>query len=208
VTLHYQIEGTGETVLLLHPVGLDLTWWDSLAGALSAYFKVLRADLRGHGRSPTPTPPWRIEDFAADVHALLGARNLAPAHVVGLSLGGMVAQSLALDYPEDIRSLVLSGTASTFTPAARETLAARGTTAEEGGMEAVVEPTLERWFTPSFLGSDLRSYPVVGPVEFDAGGLHPLEDGDKVVHLETRVHRPGLPGPVPGGLCPRLVDLQ
>ena len=86
------MEGEGETVLLLHPVGLDLTWCSSLAERLHSHFRVLRADLRGHGGSPTPSEPWCIEDLAADVHALLGASGLlAPAHVVGLSLGSMVA---------------------------------------------------------------------------------------------------------------------
>lgn len=155
VPLCYELEGEGETVLLLHPVGLDLTWCDSLAKRLRPHFRVLRVDLRGHGGSPAPPEPWRIKDLAGDVHALLGASGLAPAHVVGLLLGGMVAQVLALDYPDDVNSLVLSGTASTFAATARETLAARGSAAEKGGMEAIARPTLERWFTPGFLDSEL-----------------------------------------------------
>ncbi|WP_166173081.1 alpha/beta fold hydrolase [Rubrobacter tropicus] len=155
VSLRHEVEGEGETVLLLHPVGLDLTWCGPLAERLRPHFRVLRVDLRGHGGSPVPPGPWRIEDLAADVHALLGATRLGPAHVVGLLLGGMVAQVLAIDHPDDVRSLVLSGTACTFAPSVREALAARGAAAEDCGMQAVVRPTLERWFTPGFLGSEL-----------------------------------------------------
>lgn len=155
VSLCHEVEGEGETVLLLHPVGLDLTWCGPLAERLRPHFRVLRVDLRGHGGSPVPPGPWRIEDLAADVHALLGATRLGPAHVVGLLLGGMVAQALALDHPGDVRSLVLSGTACEFTRAEREALAARGAAAEDGGMKAVVRPTLERWFTPGPQSSEL-----------------------------------------------------
>lgn len=153
--LHYEAEGEGEPVLLLHSVGLDLTWWDHVVEALRPFFYVLRVDLRGHGRSSTPPPPWSIGNFAEDAHALLETLDLAPAHIVGLSLGGMVAQQLSIDYPSDVRSLVLSGTAATFEPVGREILAERGTEAQLWGMAHVIEPTLERWFSKSRPGSDL-----------------------------------------------------
>lgn len=153
--LHYEIDGGGPTVLLLHPVGLDLTCWDSQVGALVPGFGVLRVDLRGHGRSDVPPPPYSLRGFAADVHSLLQQLQLAPAHVIGLSLGGMVAQILAMEYPNDVRSLVLADTNSTLAPEARRTMIERGEAAKRAGMASVIESTLSRWFTPGFMGSEV-----------------------------------------------------
>jgi len=153
--LYYEIEGDGQTVVLLHAVGLDLTCWEAQAEALAPHFRVLRVDLRGHGRSDVPPPPYTLEGFAEDVHELLGALQLAPAHVIGLSLGGMVAQVLALDYPQAVRSLVLADTNSTLPPDARPAMVERGEAAKHGGMSAVVDTTLARWFTPGFMGADV-----------------------------------------------------
>lgn len=155
VRLYYAIDGTGPTVVLLHPVGLDLTCWDSQVGALAPRFRVVRVDLRGHGRSDAPPPPYSLNGFAADVHALLHQLQLAPAHVIGLSLGGMVAQVLALEHPDDVRSLVLVDTTSSLSPDARRAMVERGEAAKRGGMASVIESTLGRWFTPGFLGSDI-----------------------------------------------------
>lgn len=155
VRLAYAIDGTGPTVVLLHPVGLDGTCWDSQVGALVPSFRVLRVDLRGHGHSDVPPPPYSLNGFAADVHSLLHQLQLSPAHVIGLSLGGMVAQVLALEHPDDVRSLVLADTTSTLSPDARRAMVERGEAAKRGGMASVIEGTLERWFTSGFLGSGI-----------------------------------------------------
>jgi len=155
VRLFYEIHGEGPTVLLLHPVGLDLTCWESQVEALVSSFRVLRVDLRGHGRSDVPPPPYTLSGLAADVHSLLHQHRLDPAHVIGLSLGGMVAQVLALEHPADVRSLALADTNSTLSPEARRAMVERGEAAMRGGMASVIESTLSRWFTPGFLGSDI-----------------------------------------------------
>jgi len=142
-------------VLLLHPVGLDLTWWEPQVEALRSEFQVLRLDFRGHGESAIASSPYTLVDFANDAHALLEELKLAPAHVIGLSLGGMVAQVLALEYPADVRSLVLADTLCTLPAAARQAMRARGEAAEQGGMAAVVQSTIERWFTAGFPDSPL-----------------------------------------------------
>src|SRR3972149_2702422 len=132
VRLHYQIEGQGPAVLLLHPVGLDLTWWEPQVGALRSEFQVMRLDFRGHGESEVAPFPYTLANFANDAHALIGALGNRPAHVVGLSLGGMVAQVLALEYPEDVRSLVLAATACALPVEARPAIRARGEAAGAG----------------------------------------------------------------------------
>ena len=155
VRLHYEIEGDGETVVLLHAVGLDLTCWEAQVPALAPGFRVLRVDMRGHGNSDVPPPPYTLEGFAEDVHGLLEALRLAPGHVIGLSLGGMVAQLLALDHPKAVRSLVLADTNSTLSAEARPAMVERGEAAKRGGMVAVVDGTLARWFTPGFLTAEV-----------------------------------------------------
>jgi len=155
VRLHYELEGQGSAVLLLHPVGLDLTWWQPQVEALRSEFQVLRLDFRGHGESAIAPPPHTIIDLADDAHALLHALATDAVHVIGLSLGGMVAQELALQHPRDVSSLTLTNTLCTLPPQARDAMRARGEAARQGGMAAVIEPTLERWFTPGFLGSPL-----------------------------------------------------
>jgi 3-oxoadipate enol-lactonase len=155
--LNYEIDGQGPAVLLLHPVGLDLTWWEPQVEALRSEFQVVRMDFRGHGKSTVAPPPYALADFAADAHALLGALGIGSAHVMGLSLGGMVAQVLALEYPKQVRSLVLSNTLCTLPAQAREAMRARGEAAEQGGMAVVIEATLERWFTRGFLDSPLTA---------------------------------------------------
>lgn len=153
--LHYQSEGQGPVVLLLHPIGLDLTWWEPQVEALRSEFQVIRPDSRGHGKSEVAPSPYTLADFANDAHALIKHLGIGPSHVVGLSLGGMVAQVLALDYPRDVRSLVLSDTLCTLSAEARSAVRARGEAAVQEGMAAVIQTTLERWFTPGFLGSAL-----------------------------------------------------
>src|ERR1044072_552550 len=104
VKLHHRVDGSGPRVLLLHAVGIDLTLLDAVAATLAKEFTVLRADLRGHGKSPYE-PAAGLADYADDVHALLTELDFAPCAVVGFAFGGMVTQALAVNYPQDLRAL-------------------------------------------------------------------------------------------------------
>ena len=152
--LNYTVEGEGPPVLLLHPVGLNLTFLAPLAVALRKQYRVIRMDLRGHGRSPLTPPGGQpasgLGDFADDVHETLVETGFAPCAAVGFSFGGMVAQTLALRHPADVSALMPCACPCTLTPELRAISAARGTDALTGGMQAVLEKTLERWFTPEF----------------------------------------------------------
>jgi 3-oxoadipate enol-lactonase len=148
--LHHVIEGTGPRVAMLHPVGLDLTFLQPVAAELSRRYTVLRVDARGHGQSPATPPADRLEDYADDLHALLAQREFAPCAVVGFSFGGMIAQTLALRHPQDVSALVPCACPSTLAEQNRAVAAERGATAECGGMEAVLDATLARWFTDAF----------------------------------------------------------
>ncbi len=111
IRLRYETWGVGETpLLLLHGLGSSADDWFMQLPAFAPYFRCVAVDLRGHGLSDKPDGPYSVALFAADAAALLSALGAAPAHVLGLSLGGMVAQQLAIAYPHLVRSLVLINT--------------------------------------------------------------------------------------------------
>lgn len=150
--LHFIDESDGPTVLLLHPIGLDATFWGPVSDALKGMFRVVSIDLAGHGQSPPAPAGHGLADYADDVARML-ERLGPPVTVVGLSFGGMIAQVLALRHPVLVERLVLCGCPCTFDASLRPVIAARGTAAEQAGMEAVAEPTLARWFTPAYLAA-------------------------------------------------------
>lgn len=150
-SLHCGIRGSGPDLVVLHPAGLDANFMSALADAAAATHRVIAVDLRGHGRSPDALEGITLEDHAADVQAAIAAHCTGPAMVVGLSLGGMVAQLLALHHPQAVRALALCGCTGGFGEQVRPLLRERGLAAQRGGMAAVAAPTLERWFTPEFM---------------------------------------------------------
>jgi 3-oxoadipate enol-lactonase len=149
VKLNHRIDGKGPHVLLLHAVGVDLTFLDAVAGKLARDFTVLRTDLRGHGNSPY-VPAATLEDFADDVHALLTELNFASCAVAGFAFGGMVTQALAVKYPQDVRALVISSCPSAQTPESAKAVAARGTDAMRDGIASLLDVTMQRWLNDAF----------------------------------------------------------
>jgi 3-oxoadipate enol-lactonase len=139
--------GHHETILLIHAVGQDLTYWDRQIEALSDRYNVVALDLPGHGRSSAALEPWSFDYAARVVAGLIEQLDVAPVHLVGLSFGGMVAQATTLARPDLVRSLVLIGTASSFPDEVRKGMNARAQLVRSNGMAAVVESTLQRWFT-------------------------------------------------------------
>jgi len=119
MTLHYDERGDGDGVpiVLLHGLGSSSADWAFQLPALAMRHRVLAVDLRAHGRSSRPRGRLTVEAMADDVAALLTALGVPPAHLVGLSLGGCVALTLALDHPERVRSLTLVNAFARLTPA-------------------------------------------------------------------------------------------
>lgn len=144
------VEGTGPWVALSHSLACDASMWDAQAERLRRRFTVLRYDLRGHGRSECRTAPAALEDLGADLLRILDAFGVDAAALVGLSLGGLVAQHLAATAPERVSRLVLAGTTAVYPESLRSLWSGRIGTARRDGLEPLVEPTLERWFTRGF----------------------------------------------------------
>src|SRR5262245_44417939 len=117
--------GERPPVLLIHGVGADGTSWDQIAPALAADFRVLRLDLRGHGRAGHIVGALTLDDFVRDAIDVLDASAVPAAHVVGFSLGGMIAQGIALQHANRVNRLVLLSAVAGRTAEERERVQAR-----------------------------------------------------------------------------------
>jgi 3-oxoadipate enol-lactonase len=149
--LAYRFDGAGEgapVVLLAHGILTDHRIWDGVTERLGRSMRVLRYDLRGHGQSSCGGP-YTMERLADDVPALLDALGLQQVHLVGASLGGMLAQQVAARHGERLVSLTLANTAA-VQPAAAAWQERIDSVRRAGNVNALAEPTLQRWFTPRF----------------------------------------------------------
>lgn len=137
-------------VVLLHALATHSEIWQPQLAAWSTAFKLVRIDLPGHGDSPAPAAPLQLADYAAGVCRALDELQIEQAAVVGLSLGGMVAQAMALHHPRRVRALVLAHTSARTEPAVHEIWTRRLEQFELQGLDAQVAPTLQRWFPQAF----------------------------------------------------------
>lgn len=139
-------------LLLVNSLGASLEMWDEQVEALSERYEIVRYDARGHGKSSTGTRhELTIDQLAKDALAVLDACGIARAHLCGLSLGGMTVMHLAANWPDRALKIALCNT-SPYMPT-REAWQSRIDLVRSQGMQPVVEPTLERWFTPEFRAS-------------------------------------------------------
>jgi 3-oxoadipate enol-lactonase len=137
-------------VLFLHAVGLDLTWWDHQFPALRQDHDIVAFDLPGHGLSARLKGALTFEALASVAAEVITRLDAGPAHVVGLSVGGMIAQTLALVRPDLVFSLTLVATVCTFDDPVREALRERARLARNDGMAVIAPLTQKRWFPPAF----------------------------------------------------------
>jgi pimeloyl-ACP methyl ester carboxylesterase len=138
--------GQGRPVVLLHGLADDHTMWRHIAGSLPGA-ETIALDLPGHGSSPAIPEGARLDDLAATVLATLDAAGLDRVVLVGLSMGGGIAQTIALDAPDRVEALVLVSSSPVFPPATVARFLDRAERALAGGMAAVVDETVPRWFT-------------------------------------------------------------
>ncbi|MCM2309258.1 MAG: 3-oxoadipate enol-lactonase [Sulfuritalea sp.] len=150
ITVRYRIEGSGPWVTLSHSLTTDLSLWDELAAALAPSFTVLRYDTRGHGQTSAPEGAYGFDQLAADVTGLLDVLDVESTHFLGLSMGGMIGQHLALAAPQRVDKLVIASSTSRVPPAAGPLWDERIAMVRAQGCAAMVDSTLGRWFTPDF----------------------------------------------------------
>jgi len=150
IVLHHQVLGRadGPTLVFINSLGSDFRIWQEVVPAFTDRFRVVLYDKRGHGLSDAPLGPYSIDDHADDLIALLDRLAVGRAAFVGLSVGGMIAQRLAVRAPERVQALTLCCTAAKIgTP---ELWAERIAAVESGGIEPITDNILQRWFTPLF----------------------------------------------------------
>lgn len=149
VRLRYRIEGSADRpwLVLSNSLMTDLTLWDRQVDALAASFRILRYDQRGHGGSSVPGADCTFPRLVDDLKALLDHLEIGSACVAGVSMGGVTALGLAARYPERVTRVAVCDCQSRSTAAGTAAWDERIAVAEAGGMAALVEPTIGRWFT-------------------------------------------------------------
>ncbi|MFZ0386238.1 MAG: 3-oxoadipate enol-lactonase [Solirubrobacteraceae bacterium] len=151
VKLHHALDGLvdGPPLLLGGSLGTSLEMWEPQRAALEPIAQIVRFDHRGHGRSPVPAGPYRIDDLGRDVLRLMDDLQLERANYCGLSIGGMVGQWLAINAPERLLRLILICTAA-FLPPADPWLERAAAVRAAGTTDVIADPVIARWFTESF----------------------------------------------------------
>jgi 3-oxoadipate enol-lactonase len=150
--LHVTVQGEGPPVVMSHALGLDVRMWDDLAARLAKTHTVLRYEHRGHGGSAVPPGPYTMIELVDDAARVIREWGRGPVAWIGLSMGGMVGQGLAILHPELLRGAVLANTTVRYPEAAAAIWAARIAAVEQGGMAAVADAVVER-----YLGADYRA---------------------------------------------------
>jgi 3-oxoadipate enol-lactonase len=182
VKLNWREDGdpAGVPVVFANSLGTDLRLWDQILPLLPSGLRIIRFDKRGHGLSDCPPAPYAMEDLVSDAAALLDGLGVSACVFVGLSIGGMIGQGLAARRPDLMRALVLSNTAAKMGDAAM--WQTRIDAIRAGGIEALADAVMERWFSPAFLArpelSAWRNMLTRTPVEGYVGCCHAIAGAD------------------------------
>ena len=156
IQINYELSGKdGAPVLMLsHSLGSSLVMWNPQMTALATRYRVLRFDTRGHGGSDAPKGAYTLDQLARDAIGLMNALSLDKVHWVGLSMGGMIGQCLALDYTDRLLSLALCDTSAFVPEESQPVWQERINTALDKGMKPMLDSTMERWFTAPYINEN------------------------------------------------------
>ena len=150
--LYYELHGSegAPWLILSHSLACSVRMWDPQIAAFKDRYRILAYDMRGHGQSAAPAGPYTLDMLADDVLALMRELKIDRARYVGLSIGGMIGQHLALKEPKRFEKMVLADTGHAQTPETLKQWEERIRVAQAQGMKPLVAGTMERWFTPAF----------------------------------------------------------
>jgi 3-oxoadipate enol-lactonase len=158
IVIHHELSGATDKppLVFTNSLGTDLRVWGAVASLLADRYRIVRYDKRGHGLSEQPEPPYALTDLVADLAALLEHLGIERAAIVGLSVGGLIAQGFAALHPEKVAALVLSNTAHKI--GTREGWDDRIDLVTRKGLAAVADNIMPLWFTPAFRRPDNPDY--------------------------------------------------
>lgn len=156
ITFNVALDGPAGAPWLVfsNSLATNVSLWDAQVAALRERYRILRYDHRGHGRTEAPAGRYTFDVLIADAIALLDAFSIERAHFVGISMGGMTALGLAERHPERLRSIVPCDCGPASSPAAAQQWEERIVVARDEGMQALVQPTLARWFPAETLAAN------------------------------------------------------
>lgn len=162
IDVDYSVYGEkGPWIILSHSLGCTKAMWEPQLEMLQKNFRVIAYDTRGHGDSGSEGGTYTLDLLADDALGLLDHLGVDKVHWLGFSMGGMIGQTFALRYPERIASIVLADTTSAHTATPVSMWDERIRIAKTQGMDPLVQPAINRWFTETFRNS---SPEIVGPV--------------------------------------------
>ena len=148
---NYQIDGAGPRwVTFVTGIANDISLWDGQVPALARGFKVLRYDLRGHGGSESTPGDYTIDILVRDLRTLLDELKVEKSSLVGLGLGGALAQAFAIQHPQRVERLMPCCCRAQMVPEFAALWHKLRDTVRQNGLESIVEPTVQRWFSEDF----------------------------------------------------------
>ncbi len=193
ITIDYEFFGPehAPVVVLSHSLGSSSVMWAPQLPLLTEKYRVLCYDTRGHGGTSAPEGAYSLDQLGNDALALMDGMDLAQVHWVGLSMGGMIGQNLALRQNGRFKSLTLCDTSSQIPESARATWDERIAIATAAGMAALADSTMERWFTAPYLADkpssveSIRAQFLATPPAGFIGCCHALKPLDYLDQLHT-----------------------
>ena len=148
---NHRIDGAGHRwVTFVTGIANDLSLWDGQVAALERDFRILRYDLRGHGGSESSAGPYSIRLLVEDLKALLDSQSVRKTSLVGLGLGGAIAQAFAIEHPGRLERLMPCSCRARMVPDFAAMWHQLRGTVQQSGLESIVEPTVQRWFSEDF----------------------------------------------------------
>ncbi|GIN20357.1 alpha/beta fold hydrolase [Siminovitchia fordii] len=152
--IFYEEKGEGEPIVFIHGVGLDHTMWHGQLDELAKYYRVIVYDMIGHGRSEQLPGPYSLSQFVEQLSILLDYLNIKECHLVGFSMGGMVAQSFAIKNKTKLKTLTIMSAVANRTDEQRSAILKRVNEVKTNGAASTIEPAIQRWFNHGFLGAN------------------------------------------------------